>query len=171
MAVKTADITRIIELFQKSEWKELHIEIDGMQLFLSTDPSARLTNAFSASHVASQSTAPVVKTQTPLPAAAGTPVSSSVPAKGQQNNDEIPSGWEPITAPNLGTFYRAPKPGSAPFVEIDQAVEPDTEICLIEVMKLFTTLQAGAKGIIRGICVEDAELVEAGQTLFYIERV
>ena len=74
-----------------------------------------------------------------------------------------------VKAPHLGTFYRAPKPGVAPFVEVGQAVEPSTEVCLLEVMKLFTTVAAGAKGVVRRICVDDAVLVEFGQTLFYLE--
>jgi acetyl-CoA carboxylase biotin carboxyl carrier protein len=81
----------------------------------------------------------------------------------------VPASWLAVTAPNLGTFYRAPKPGTPPFVEIGQAVEADTDICLIEVMKLFTTLKAGRKGIVRRACVKDATMVEFGATLFYIE--
>jgi acetyl-CoA carboxylase biotin carboxyl carrier protein len=45
----------------------------------------------------------------------------------------------------------------------------DTEVCLIEVMKLFTSLKAGVTGIVRQVCVEDAAMVEFGDTLFYIE--
>jgi len=63
----------------------------------------------------------------------------------------------------------APKPGAAPYVELGQSITADTEICLIEVMKLFTSVRAGTVGTIREICVNDAELVEYGQTLFYIE--
>jgi biotin carboxyl carrier protein len=74
-----------------------------------------------------------------------------------------------VTAPNLGTFYRSPKPGSPPFVEIGQAVETQTELCLIEVMKLFTTLKAGVKGTVKRVCVKDAVMVEFGDILFYIE--
>jgi biotin carboxyl carrier protein len=48
-------------------------------------------------------------------------------------------------------------------------VESETEICLIEVMKLFTTLKAGVKGIVKKVCVKDAEMVEFGEPLFYIE--
>jgi acetyl-CoA carboxylase biotin carboxyl carrier protein len=69
----------------------------------------------------------------------------------------------------LGTFYRAPKPGAASFVEIGQAVVPETELCLVEVMKLFTTLRAGMTGIIRQILVSDGEMIETGQPLFVIE--
>ena len=77
--------------------------------------------------------------------------------------------WTPVTASNLGTFYRSPKPGAAPFVDVGQRVEADTEICLLEVMKLFTSVKAGIAGTVRQISATDAELVEGGQVLFYIE--
>ena len=47
-----------------------------------------------------------------------------------------------MRAPNLGTFYRAPKPGAPPYVAVGQRVEAATEVCLIEVMKLFTSVRA-----------------------------
>jgi acetyl-CoA carboxylase biotin carboxyl carrier protein len=81
----------------------------------------------------------------------------------------VPSHWVALKAPNLGTFYRAPKPGAPSFVEVGQHVVADTEVCLIEVMKLFTSLKAGVTGIVRQVCVEDAAMVEFGDTLFYIE--
>ena len=80
-----------------------------------------------------------------------------------------PAHWIAVVAPNLGTFYRAPKPGAPPFVNVGQTVTPETEMCLLEVMKLFTTVTAGAGGVVRRICVQDAEMVEFGETLFYIE--
>ena len=78
-------------------------------------------------------------------------------------------GLVPITAPNLGTFYRAPKPGVAPYVEVGQQVGEATEVCLIEVMKLFTPVRAGISGRIAKACVEDGEMVEFGAPLFLVE--
>ena len=80
-----------------------------------------------------------------------------------------PMGWVPITAPNLGTFYRAPKPGVAPYVEVGQRIGEATEVCLIEVMKLFTPVRAGVSGRIARACVEDGEMVEFGAPLFLVE--
>ena len=78
-------------------------------------------------------------------------------------------GLVPITAPNLGTFYRAPKPGVAPYVEVGQQIGEATEVCLIEVMKLFTPVRAGISGRIAKACVEDGEMVEFGAPLFLVE--
>lgn len=168
MAVKAADIAKIVELFEASDWKELHVEIGGMQLFLSTDPTARLASA----SASPEAVAPAPPTATPPPAATSTaaPVAPALSADSDSDAD-IPANWEAVKAPNLGTFYGAPQPGAEPYVQVGQTVEPDSEICLIEVMKLFTTLKAGLKGTVRRICVSDSEMVEAGQVLFYIERV
>lgn len=74
-----------------------------------------------------------------------------------------------MLAPHLATFYRAPKPGEDPYVEVGSRVSADSEVCLLEVMKLFTALRAGVDGTIRRICVEDGALVEGGQVLFLVE--
>jgi acetyl-CoA carboxylase biotin carboxyl carrier protein len=74
-----------------------------------------------------------------------------------------------IRAPNLGTFYRAPKPGAPPYVEVGQRVEPDTEVCLIEVMKLFAPVRAGLSGVVREIRARDGEMVEFDQALIVVE--
>src|SRR5689334_15558596 len=57
-----------------------------------------------------------------------------------------PSAAGAITAPMLGTFYRASAPGEAPFVEVGDEVEPDTVVCLIEVMKMMNAIPAGVSG-------------------------
>jgi acetyl-CoA carboxylase biotin carboxyl carrier protein len=74
-----------------------------------------------------------------------------------------------VRAPTLGTFYRAPKPGAAPYVKVGQHVDPTTELCLIEVMKLFTSVLARVSGVVREVLVGDTELVEFDQALFLIE--
>ena len=98
----------------------------------------------------------------------GTCFADEVAAVAAATSAVVDSAWVAVEAPNLGTFYRSPKPGAAPFVEIGDTVEANTEICLIEVMKLFTSVKAGKAGTVRQICADDAELVEAGRVLFYL---
>jgi len=74
-----------------------------------------------------------------------------------------------IEAPMLGVFYRAPSPGAAPFVDVGARVEPDTIVCIIEVMKMMNSVPAGVAGTIAEIHVENAEAVEYGQPLFRVE--
>jgi len=68
----------------------------------------------------------------------------------------------------LGTFYRAQAPGAPPFVDVGTRVEPDTVVCLIEVMKMMNSVPAGVIGTIVEVCAENAELVENGAPLFQV---
>jgi acetyl-CoA carboxylase biotin carboxyl carrier protein len=73
-----------------------------------------------------------------------------------------------VPAPLLGTFYRAPKPGAPPFVEVGSTVEADTVVAIIEVMKLMTTVRAGRARHVTEILVADGTLVEYGQPMLRI---
>lgn len=73
-----------------------------------------------------------------------------------------------VASPMLGTFYRAQAPGAAPFVDVGTRVEPDTVVCLIEVMKMMNSVPAGVTGTIVEVCAVNAELVEYGVPLFNI---
>jgi acetyl-CoA carboxylase biotin carboxyl carrier protein len=75
-----------------------------------------------------------------------------------------------IPAPMLGTFYRAEAPGEPPFVEVGSQVEPDTIVCIIEVMKMMNSIPAGVSGTIAAVVADNAELVEYGQPLFRVEQ-
>lgn len=156
------DIEILADLFTAGGWSEIRLESKGLSVLLSTD---RTTPSLG-------SAGPAAPTA-PLPAT--TPAAASVVEESPVSSEALPDGainpdWSVVLAPNLGTFYRSPKPGAAPFVEVGQRVEPNTEICLIEVMKLFTSVTAGMAGTVRHIAVADAELVEGGQALLYIER-
>ena len=74
-----------------------------------------------------------------------------------------------ITSPMIGTFYRRPSPSSPPFVELGDRVKPDTDVCIVEVMKLLNTIPAECSGTVLRILVEDGENIEAGQALMVIE--
>ena len=69
----------------------------------------------------------------------------------------------------VGTVYRSPLPGAPPFVEVGQAVDADTTVCIIEVMKLMNSIPAGARGVVTQILMSDAEMVEYGQVLVVVE--
>lgn len=74
-----------------------------------------------------------------------------------------------IKAPMVGTFYHAPSPEAAPFIEVNQIIEPGQVICIIEAMKLMNEIKSEIKGKILEILVENAEPVEFGQPMFLIE--
>ena len=73
-----------------------------------------------------------------------------------------------VKAPMVGTFYRAPNPGAAPFAEVGQAVKEGEPLCIIEAMKLLNEIEADKSGVIKEVLVENGEPVEYGQPLFVI---
>ena len=148
------DIETLLELFDRSDWRELRLEMPGLELFVSKDRASLRGER--------RPTSPVTTDAAPAVAAPSPESAGPAPLR-------IPPGWTAIRAPSLGTFYRAAKPGSPPLIEIGQVVQPETEVCLVEVMKLFTGVQAGLAGVVREVLVIDGELVEYEQPLFLVE--
>ncbi|WP_324785905.1 acetyl-CoA carboxylase [Streptomyces sp. H51] len=74
-----------------------------------------------------------------------------------------------VAAPCPGVFYRRPDPGSPPYVEVGDTVDAGTVVGLIEVMKMFQEVQAGASGHVAAVLVENEQTVDAGQTLLTVE--
>jgi acetyl-CoA carboxylase biotin carboxyl carrier protein len=99
--------------------------------------------------------------------------------RGSEAIAPVPSPQSPVPAPSanglaihapmLGTFYRAEAPGASPFVEVGARVEPDTVVCLIEVMKMMNSIPAGVSGTIAEVVARNGELVEYGEPLFRVE--
>jgi len=85
---------------------------------------------------------------------------TAAPAAGASN------GLLEITAPMVGTFYRAAAPGEAPFVEVGSPVDEQTQVCILEVMKLMSAVVAGARGVVAEVCRSNGETVEYGDVLF-----
>ncbi len=97
--------------------------------------------------------------QAPAPAAAEIPAPAAT---------EAPTGHE-VKAPMVGTYYSAPSPGAAPFIEVGQHVNKGDTICIIEAMKLLNQIEADVSGTVKSICVENGEPLEYGQTICIIE--
>jgi acetyl-CoA carboxylase biotin carboxyl carrier protein len=74
-----------------------------------------------------------------------------------------------VAAPLPGTFYRAPRPGAAPFVEVGDTVGEDTVVAIVETMKLMNSVHAGTRGRVTEIRLANAEPVARGVTLMLIE--
>jgi len=70
-----------------------------------------------------------------------------------------------ICAPLVGTFYRAPQPGAAPFVEVGSEVGPGKIVAIVETMKLMNSVPAATTGRVVQICAEDGQLVEQHQVI------
>lgn len=91
--------------------------------------------------------------------------------KNSEAKNKQQEGRQEIEAPMVGTFYRAPAPDAAPFVEVGDVVQEEDTLCIIEAMKLMNEIEAETKGKIVDILVDDGEAVEYGQPIFLIEDV
>jgi acetyl-CoA carboxylase biotin carboxyl carrier protein len=87
----------------------------------------------------------------------------------QPKADENKGHFKDIKSPMVGTFYRAPSPEAAPFVEIGQAVEVGQVVCIVEAMKLMNEIKSEVRGKIVEICVDNTEPVEFGQVIFRVD--
>ncbi len=73
-----------------------------------------------------------------------------------------------VKSPMVGTFYRASKPGQPPFVEVGDRVSKGQTLCIVEAMKLMNEIEADVSGTVAEVCVENAQPVQFGQSLFRI---
>jgi acetyl-CoA carboxylase biotin carboxyl carrier protein len=81
--------------------------------------------------------------------------------------DAVPEGHV-VRSPMVGTFYRAPAPGSKNFAEVGQSVNAGDTLCIIEAMKLLNEIESDQGGVIKAILVENGQPVEYGEPLFVI---
>jgi acetyl-CoA carboxylase biotin carboxyl carrier protein len=147
------DIEEIMGLLEASRFDRLRLEFEGLKLELERNgasPTAR----------AEPTPAPA---PTPPPAAQQTLIPT--PARTEGSPAE---GLVEVLSPLLGVFYRAPKPGEPPFVEVGARVEEDTVIGIIEVMKLMNSARAGVRGEIVEILGVNGEMVEHGEVLMLV---
>ncbi len=106
------------------------------------------------------------------PAAAPSPapaVPRAQPIASKPAAARIPEGAVAVRAPMLGTFYRAPSPTEPPYVEVGKRVAAGEPVCVIEVMKLFNTVNAEIGGTILEIAAENGAMVEYNQVLFVVQ--
>ena len=160
MSLTAADIAEILRLVEASSFDELSLEFNGLKLNFKRGAGGEGRAESPASPAEPGSTPPVAAT----PAAAAKPASSLTGAAVADAN------LLAVRSPMLGTFYRAPKPGSAPFVEAGSQVEEDTIIGIIEVMKLMNTVRAQVRGTVAEILAADGSLVEYDEILLRVRK-
>ena len=143
----------LIDLVQNSGISELEISEGEEKIRI-----AKYSGAAPVSHgpVTAEIAAPAAQ-----PAAAPAPTSVAITEPAQAEGHVM-------TAPMVGTFYRAGSPDSAPFVEVGQTVKAGDTLCVIEAMKLMNEIEADISGVIKAIQVENGQAVEYGQPMFVI---
>ena len=149
-----ADIDSILRLIDGSNFDELKLETGDLKIELRRRGAAPAPASAAAA-------AP--EPATPASASANAPAEVAAPVVSSGGGSEVP-------APLLGTFYRAPKPGADPFIEVGDTVTEDTVIGIIEVMKLMNSVTAGLDGVVTEILAENGQLVEHGQALIRVEQ-
>jgi acetyl-CoA carboxylase biotin carboxyl carrier protein len=142
------DIELIQSLLEGSQFDRLSLEIDGLKLDLARSGSAPRKTALA-----------------PMPSANPQPVAIDTPARTEGTPAE---GLVEVRSPLLGVFYRAPKPGEPPFVEVGSRVQEDSIIGIIEVMKLMNSARAGVAGEVIEIRVVNGDMVEHGEVLMLV---
>jgi acetyl-CoA carboxylase biotin carboxyl carrier protein len=148
--VDLKDIKAIIDLMKKNSVSEFELEKQDFKI--------RLKRGMNGGAPIYEESQVVTYAQAPM-AVPPAPAALAVPA---------PTNEVEIKSPMIGTFYRAPSPESAPYIEVGAEVNPETVVCIIEAMKVMNEIKAEARGVITQVLVENAKPVEFGQPLFKI---
>ncbi len=149
------DIKAIIDLMKKNSVSEFELERQDFKIRLKRGGV----------QIAQYEDAPVGVSMggvAQLPAMLPVSTVSAPPATPPVSNDAE------IKSPMIGTFYRAPSPESANYVEVGSEVNPDTVVCIIEAMKVMNEIKAEVHGVITEILIDNVKPVEFGQPIFRI---
>jgi acetyl-CoA carboxylase biotin carboxyl carrier protein len=153
-------IKKLIKLVAESGVDEIELEEEGRRVRIAKRTAPPAPAAYAPAPPAvllDASPAPPPQTSAPAPAA---PAASPVPALGPKVHE--------VKSPIVGTFYRAPAPDAAPFVQIGSDVAPGTILCIVEAMKLMNEIECDVAGKVTKILVENGQPVEYGQPLFHV---
>ena len=147
-------VKKLIELLEESNIDEIEIKEGEESVRISRNGAKAMTLA--AAQVAPAYLPPVAPPQIPAP----TPVAAATAEPAAKTEGHA------LLSPMVGTFYRAPSPTSASFVEVGQTVKVGEIICIVEAMKMMNQIEADKAGTIAAILVENGEPVEFDQPLF-----
>lgn len=158
MTLTFKEVSEILKIIDESDVEELVVEMGDTKIVVRRHASdgEPQTPTSAVAPTPSPATAPEPAAPTPEP---------EPPAKPEPDR----TGMTTVTAPMVGTFYRKPGPQDPPFVEVGDTVAAGDPIALIEVMKLFTTIEAPVGGRIAEIAAENEALVQIDQLLIVID--
>ena len=166
MALSYREVAEILKIIDASACDELILELEGTKLVVRRGKASNGdAGAGMAGNPRSISSDSVSSTTGTAAAPASAPPVTKQAAAQERRED----GLVEMRAPMVGTFYRAPSPAQPPFVKVGDEVQVGDPICLIEVMKLYTTIEAQHAGRIAEIGADNGALVEYDQLLFVIE--
>ena len=160
MKLTNDDVQEILRLLDDSDYDELHLQTGNFTLSLKRSAPGQGGWTRESRTLAEANVTQLQETETVTP---------DQSTQTQSAAGATADGLEEIRTPMVGTFYRAPKPGAEPFVDIGSKVEENTVIAIVEVMKLMNSIAAGVKGEVVEILVQDAQFVEKGQLLMRVK--
>ncbi len=149
------DVEEIVRILDTSPYAELTLKTDTFELSLRRGEGGW-----------TQERKTLARAQVVGAAASAKGEAETRPGAAEPEEDGVVA----VRAPMVGTFYRAPKPGAPPFVEVGATVGEHDVVGIIETMKLMNSIPAGAAGVVTQICVADGELVPAGATLMRLRQ-
>jgi len=156
MALTYKDVAEILKIIDSSDCEELVLEVEGLKLVVRRGGAGPLAPAVA-----------LAPTPEPTRIAQAAPAAPAAPAQQPAPTATAPvADGTQVRAPMVGSFYRRPSPQEKPFVEVGSKVKKGDPLCLIEVMKLYTTIEAPVSGTVVAITAEDGKLVEFDQLLF-----
>jgi len=169
-AIGHDQVDMVLKLLDRNDLSYVSLEIDNLKVVASKTPI--LSQEAAAAAPAPAADAPAAgpapaqpASETRSPATSQTAPEAAAPAPGWPEPAE---GEVAVTAPSLGTYYGQPSPGADAFVQVGQSVTKEQTVCLVEVMKMFNSVTAGAEGEVTRILCNDGEMVEHGQPLLFI---
>lgn len=153
--VDLEQIRALMKLMEQHNFDELDLRDEGRRLHLSRGGRQR------------GAAAPVV-VPTVLATGGGEAKGAAAAPASAQAGGEPGAGIKVIRSPMVGTFYRAPSPDSANFVEEGAHLTEDSVLCIIEAMKVMNEIKADCQGELVKILVANGEAVEYGEPLFHV---
>jgi len=162
MELTDEDVRAILRLLETSPFGDLELETPEFRLRLHRTDSGEWTRE-SATLRSAHALLPTAHVPTAQRRTESTETVSAAPAE-RPRSDVLD-----VRTPLPGTFYRSPKPGSAPFVELGTQVEANTVIAIVETMKLMNSVCAGVAGRVAEICLADASFAQQDAVLMRIE--
>ncbi|MBW3096435.1 acetyl-CoA carboxylase biotin carboxyl carrier protein [Pseudohoeflea coraliihabitans] len=160
-----AEALEILRLVDTSATtRKLSLAIGDFQIDIKRD-AGKAAPVSEAARPAPKTTAAAPQTTAADAAASAAPTSAAPAAEPASPEGSVSA----VRSPIAGVFYRAPAPGEPAFVEVGDTVSAETVVGIVEVMKVMNNIRAGADGVIAEICVDNEELVQFDQTLFYVK--
>src|SRR5688572_475274 len=149
-SISYEDLIQIVQLIESSSrFSEFHLKVGDVEIDLRAKIDGQVVRA---SHVEA-APAPAAEGDERFGSGISHPSTPSLPARAEQFGE----GLLLVRSPMVGTFYRAPEPGAEPFVTVGSRVKPDTTVCIIEVMKLMSSIAAEYHGVVTQILVNNGE--------------